>query len=515
MKNALIIVGATMAVVLLLLAALGCGRGSAPEVTLEATSTSDKDAAAQGERCARHDVPLTDCFICDSSFREPGRLWCREHDRYEDRCFICHPELEDPARLWCSEHSLYEDECTLCRPLLRDPLSPSPAGAGELQCPEHGVLEKECGICHPELAASLEPGSGLKIRFESARSAARAGVETARPIVKSGSPDAAFLARVTWDRNHYARVTPLAGGVLRHVAADVGQAVTKGEPMATLNSPEVSRAKSAYLSAVADEELKLTVLTRESELVEKLVSAQQDLDRARTEYKIARNQTAMAHQRLLNLGLTDKAVRMVEETGSSSSELEILAPLSGTVVDRHAVPGEAVEMGDALFKIARLSSMWLELSIPEHEVAGVSVGQTVGTTFDAHPGLKAIGRVTWVGSSVDEQSRMVKGRAVVPNPDRHLRDGMFGQAHLYADEASDGLYVPAGAVQRIDEHAFVFARLADDLFELRRVSLGATGRTNVLVIAGINPEDEIVVTHSFILKSEFLKSRLGAGCVDE
>ena len=515
MKKALIIVAATMAVVLLLLAAWGCGGGSTPEVTLEATSISDKDAVAQGERCARHDVPVIDCFICDPSLRELGRLWCKEHDRYEDRCFICHPELEDPARLWCSEHNLYEDECTLCRPALRDPTPSKAAVTAGLHCGEHDVPESECGICHPELAASLEPGAGLKIRFESARSAARAGVETARPIVESGSPGAAFLARVTWDENHFARVTPLAGGVLLNVAADVGQTVSKGERMATLNSPEVSRAKSAYLSALADEELKLTVLAREEELVEKLVSAQQDLDRARTEYKIARNQTAMAHQWLLNLGLTDEAVRMVEETGSSSSELEILAPLSGTIVDRHAVPGEAVEMGDALFKIARLSSMWLELSIPEHEVALVSVGQTVGATFDAHPGLKAIGRVIWVGSSVDEQSRMVKGRAVVPNPDRHLRNGMFGQAHLRPDEASEGLYVPAGAVQHIDEHAFVFARLADDLFELRRVTLGATGRTNVLVMAGINPEDEIVVTHSFILKSEFLKSRLGAGCVDE
>ena len=515
MKRTRLDASTTIALAILLLAATGCGRGSAREVAHETTSMSDRDADAQAERCARHDFPLTECFICDPSLREPGRLWCTEHDRYEDRCFHCHPELEEPERLWCSEHNLYEDECTLCRPALRDPLSPSPAGKTELQCQEHGVLEKECGICHPELASSLEPGSGLKIRFESARSAARAGVETARPIVQSGLPDAAFLARVTWDQNHFARVTPLAGGVLRHVASDVGQTVSRGERMATLSSPEVSGAKSEYLSARANEELKLTVLAREKDLVEKMVSAQQELDLARTEHEIARNQTAMARQRLLNLGLTDEAVRMVEETGSTSSELDILAPLSGTIVDRHAVPGEAVELGDALFKIANLSSMWLELSIPEHEVALVSVGQSVGATFDAHPGLQATGQVTWIGSSVDEQSRMVKGRAVVPNPDRLLRNGMFGQASIRADNASDGLYVPAGAVQHIDNQAFVFARLADDLFELRRVLLGATGRTNVLVRDGISPEDEIVVTHSFILKSEFLKSRLGAGCVDE
>ena len=206
---------------------------------------------------------------------------------------------------------------------------------------------------------------------------------------------------------------------------------------------------------------------------------------------------------------------MVEETGSTSSELDILAPLSGTIVDRHAVPGEAVELGDALFKIARLSSMWLELSIPEHEVSLVSVGQTVGATFDAHPGLKAIGRVTWVGSSVDEQSRMVKGRAEVPNPDRQLRHGMFGQAHLHADEppmVSTCRPTPCSASTNMHSCLLVWPTTSSSFAE----SLSAPRVAhNVLVTAGIDPEDEIVVTHSFTLKSEFLKSRLGAGCVDD
>ena len=113
--------------------------------------------------------------------------------------------------------------------------------------------------------------------------------------------------------------------------------------------------------------------------------------------------------------------------------------------------------------------MWLELSIPENEVSTVSIGQSVGATFDAQPGLQATGRVTWIGSSVDEQSRMVKGRAEVANPDLLLRHGMFGRASLRTEIASDGLFVPAGAVQHIDDRAFVFVRLADDLFELRRV----------------------------------------------
>ena len=504
-----------VALVLLVLVTWGCGNGPSVETAPEGTTLGNEQADARGERCARHDLPVTGCFICDAALREPGRLWCGEHDRYEDRCFLCHPELEDPERLWCSEHNLYEDECTFCHPELHYTSRPSAAASDDLECLEHRVMEKECGICHPELAAAMEPGSGLKIRFESAKSAAMAGVETARPSVASDQTDATFLARLTWDRNHYARVTPLAGGVLRQVAADVGQYVSRGDRLATLSSPEVARVKSSYLSARAEEELKLTLLTRERELVAKKVSPQQDLDRAGAEYKIGRNATAMARQQLLNFGLTEQAVLLLEETGSTSSELEILAPMSGTIVDRHAVSGEAVEPGDALFRIARLSSLWLEISIPEREASLVSVGQEVVATFDAHPGLEATGRVTWIGSSIDEQSRMVKGRATVPNPKRQLRHGMFGQARIRSDMASDGLYVPVDSVQHIDGRPYVFARLADDLFELRRVALGDSAGAKVAVVAGLSPQDEIVVTHSFTLKSEFLKSRLGAGCVDE
>ncbi len=475
MKDSPKLITITVSLALLTLAATGCGRNPAPERVPETTAVSDKQADTRVDRCSRHGLPSVACFICEPTLRDPDRLWCAGHDRYEDRCFLCHPEIEDPDRLWCAEHSLYEDECFLCHPELRESATAAAHAVAGLYCGEHEVPESECGICHPELAASLEPGSGLKIRFESARSARRAGVETARPIVDGGVPEAAFLARVTWDQNHFARVTPLAGGVLRRVESDVGQTVSKGDRMATLSSQEVSRVKSDYLSARADEELKLIVLDREKRLVAKRISAQQD---ARPGARRARDREERDSQESPAAARTSgspprrsiQSRRPVRPHRSSRSSPR--CPARSSIA--HAVPGEAVETGDPLFKIARLSSMWFELSIPEHEVALVSVGQSVVVTFDAQQGLEADGRVTWVGSSVDEQTRMVTGRAVVPNPDRLLRHGMFGQAHLQMDMTADGLSVPAGAVQHIDEQAFVFARLDDDLYELRRVSLGAT-----------------------------------------
>jgi cobalt-zinc-cadmium efflux system membrane fusion protein len=403
----------------------------------------------------------------------------------------------------------------LCHPELADTATRSGGSTAGLQCTEHDLTENECGICHPDLAADLEPGEGLKVRLESAESAELAGIRTAPPIEATNHRNSSFLARVTWDQNNYAHVTPLAGGVVREVEANVGDTVLKGQRIATLNSPEIARAKSAYLSARAEEELARTVLERERRLVEERVSAQQDLDQAKAEHRKATNATATARQHLLNFGLTEQAIRHLETTGSTSSALEILAPLSGTIVDRHAVAGEVVKPGDAVFAIASLANMWLELSIPENRVASVSLGQKVIATFDAQPGLRAEGHLTWVGSSVDESSRMVKGRAEVSNADGMLRDGMFGHARVLSSTAVEGLFVPRDEVQYIDDRAYVFVRLEGDLFELRSVVLGAADGPRMQIAQGLAADDDVVVEHSFTLKAELLKSRLGAGCVHD
>ncbi|HSG86711.1 MAG TPA: efflux RND transporter periplasmic adaptor subunit, partial [Candidatus Limnocylindrales bacterium] len=230
--------------------------------------------------------------------------------------------------------------------------------------------------------------------------------------------------------------------------------------------------------------------------------------------EMARSRAAGARQKLLDHGLAESAIADLDAGGSPSSELHVVAPLDGTIVDRDAVVGESVEPGDVLFRVARLDSMWLEMSVPESEVSQVAPGQEVVVTFERHPGLEARGRVTWVGSSIDPETRMVEARAEVANPDRMLRHGMFGRARIDSQRSSWALWIPADAVQHVDGHPFVFARLAADLFELRKVAIGGSAGGRVAVTAGLHPEDEIVVAHSFVLKSELLKSRLGAGCVD-
>jgi cobalt-zinc-cadmium efflux system membrane fusion protein len=496
---------------------------------LSSAEAIQSGASLQDTLCKRHGIPETLCFFCDPSLREPGRLWCNEHERYEDRCFICRPEFKEENRLWCEAHKLYEDECFICHPELEDepiagerkdvhPAVRSPVQGTppkELQCVEHGVLERECGICHPELIEGLSIGHGLKIRLESSASAEKAGIITTVPTPGTPLARHSFLGKTTYNHNRFARITPLTGGIVQKVLVDVGASVSEGQLLAEISSPEFAQAKSKYLSALAEEALKKIVFEREKRLLKKKISAQQDYEQARAEYRMAKSDKEAILQQLINYGLTEEEIHTLEETRSGSSFLPIRAPFAGTLVSRNAVIGEVVRPGHTLFDLADISSMWIELSIPESNLNLVTVNDRVEVTFDVLPEVSVRGDITWISADIDERTRMLKGRAVVPNTGFLLKQGMFCRISLLSEEHTGALFVSVDALHTLGDKPFVFVKLADDLYEARRILAGGKERGTLEILAGLSPHEEVVVEHSFTLKSEFLKSRLGVGCVDE
>ncbi|MDR4503274.1 MAG: efflux RND transporter periplasmic adaptor subunit [Candidatus Scalindua sp.] len=421
--------------------------------------------------------------------------------------------VRDANRLWCNEHGVYEDECFICHPELKSDNSEVPSV--ELYCEEHRVLEKECGICRPELTSSLLPGKGLKVRLESPESAAKAGVVTAFPDEDKHPATHSVLCQVSYNMNFFARITPLTSGVVRRVLADVGAYVSKDDVLVEIISSEIASAKVDYLTALVNETLKELVYEREKGLFEKKISSQREYQQARAEYQVATHTTNTRRQQLLNYGFTEAEVKKIVETRSSSSILPIRAPFSGTIIERNAVLGEAVELGDTLFSLADLSTMWLELSIPEYLLSFFRVGNTVEANFHSLPGKRLHGNLIWLASGIEEKSQMLKGRAIVENPEFLLKHGMFGKSSLLSEQPDKGLYVPLESIQRFDNKSFLFVKLSDDLYEIRRVVPGSRNDDKIEIIEGVSLHEKVVVEGSFTLKSEFLKSRLGEGCVDE
>ncbi len=494
------------------------------EPTPKSEASEESASGGEIEVHAIADCPAGDgCFICDPSKREAGRLWCKEHNRYEDRCFECHPDLKDPKRIYCSEHGVYEDECYLCHPELKGKMKEEPStssnspAAPVLMCKEHDVVEKECAVCHPDLAPGLKPGENLKIRVASAEAMELVGVEVSNPESTTTRPSVEAYATVDYNQNQVAKITPLVEGIVREIAVVPGHTVAAGDILGTLHSPEFAEMKSRFLAATAAKKLAGLQVSRERRLADKQISAAADLETAEAAAEVADVDLAAARQRLLNLGLSANEIDLLATDGRPTSLLTLKAPFAGTIVDRDVAVGERVEAGEPIFVLADLSTMWLELSIPSGNAVGIAPGMEVSATFSDLPDTVITAELVWIASEVDGKTRRIQARALVKAPPVALRKGLYGEARIHLGEASPSLAVPTGAIQTIDGVPFVFVRKEPALYAATRVRISSGTTTGQLtsISGGLATDDLIVSKGSYILRSEFLKSLLGAGCVDD
>ncbi len=243
--------------------------------------------------------------------------------------------------------------------------------------------------------------------------------------------------------------------------------------------------------------------------------SKRDMESKSREVKTATFSMESAGRRLCTLGLSEGEIDAISVASAGLSRHKIRAPFDGTIVARKAVVGEAIAEGHPLVTLVDLSQMWLSLSIPSDHVALISKGSQVEVDIPDLHGTKIAGTLVWVDTAIDERSRMVKARAVVENPNGRLKSGMFGEARIAVGAARHVLRVPKDAVLSYGRHPYVFIRREDDLYDIRRVALGRQYDGAVDIVSGLNPQEQIVVAGTFTVMSEFLKSRLGAGCVDD
>ncbi|MEZ6188219.1 MAG: efflux RND transporter periplasmic adaptor subunit [Planctomycetota bacterium] len=458
--------------------------------------------------CAAHGVPAARCPWCDPGLIESLGT-CGEHAVPEALCSRCTPALIpgfEAAHDWCREHTLPESQCVLCHPELAGAPEPPPPGAVDLL---RAALPRSNRP--PSAACDTE---ALQVRFASAEIARDAGLAYAQVEEVQVPLTLRCTAELEHDQNAYAHVVPLAGGVIEAVLQDLGARVQAGDPLARIASPELGAAKADLLQAQSLVALQERIAERERRLSDEALSTRREALFAEAELQRSQVAVSRATQRLLGLGLSAAEVAAVASTQDTSSSLTLRAPLSGSVVARHAVRGEVVDASQALFAVADTAQVWAMLALPEDEAHRVQRGQPVALALGALPGETFAGRVTWVSPELDRRTRTVAARAEVPNPDGRLRAGMFGEATVHVSPRAPRTVVPKVAVQWEGCCNVVFVRHSDRLFAPRKVLLGADLGQRWVVDAGLEPGETVVTTGSFLLKTEILKGSIGAGCCD-
>ncbi len=385
-------------------------------------------------------------------------------------------------------------------------------------CPEHRVLEIEDALCRAEHIGDLRPGEGLLVRLESEQVAAQAGVMTTTPTPMEIAQHLSVPARLLFNRECTASIAPVASGTVRRVHVRPGTRVEQDDLLLEISTPELAPLQTGVSGARARLRQAQTSLEREQDLLAKGISSQQEYEQAKTAYASASSELEQYRQQLLNFGLDAAGITSTNSAPDSVKNLApIRAPFGGIITNLTTSIGEVVTPASVLLTLTDPDILWLELSIPATRAGNIRNHSDINVYIDgATEPLQAT--LFHVDAALDEQSRTLRALAHIPNPDGHLKAGMFARAAIATGPASPGLALPAEAIQHIDGDSYIFIQQQADLFELRRVNTGAIQDGLVGISAGLDPGHDLAVrvvsARGFALKSEVLRARLGASCAD-
>ena len=337
----------------------------------------------------------------------------------------------------------------------------------------------------------------------------RAGIVLA--TVRAGHADAVLRLPGVVEANAYKQVTvtPIVGGRVTRVLAELGQSVRAGQPLAELFSPEVTEAERRFVSARAELDAHERELQRTEKLVEIGSASRQELERLHAEHTAKLTEIESARSRLQLLGLSATAISGLGPGKDVGAIATLTSPISGIVTERTANAGLNVETTTKLFTVVDLSTVWVVADAYERDFARVHVGVPASIRMKAFPDATLKGRVSYIDPQVNAETRTAKIRVEVPNSQRELRLGMFADVTIEAAGEATVALIPGTAVQNVGTRTVVY--LADTKqpgrFVEREVGLGDRSGNDVAVSRGVQPGDTIVADGSFAIRAE--RDRLG------
>jgi Cu(I)/Ag(I) efflux system membrane fusion protein len=316
------------------------------------------------------------------------------------------------------------------------------------------------------------------------------GVKSETAALRELNRTLRVTGRIEIDERHTYTIAPkFEGWVERLYVNTTGQAVTKGQPLFDVYSPELVSAQREHTLAIQG-----------------LASLKEAGDDA----KQSMQQLATASAaRLKNW---DIAGAQSDATASSESRPRVtfFAPVSGIVLEKKAVQGMRFMPGEMLYQIADLSSVWTIAEVPEQDIGQVRLGDHVQVSVAPYPDRTFDGKVDFIYPTLDSATRTVQIRMEIANPKGMLKPAMFANAQISVGKANKVLTLPSSAVIDSGTRQVVLVRLAEGRFEPREVTLGGRSDNYVEVLTGVAEGEQVVTSANFLIDAESnLKAALG------
>ena len=292
------------------------------------------------------------------------------------------------------------------------------------------------------------------------------------------------------------------GGPVHELLATPGQSVRAGQPLLTVNSPDYSAARSAYLKARTAFLLADKFYVRAQDLLAHGAIAESDFQTAESTRNQAQADLQASEDALRVLGIKDPE-SLSKNPPTSTAQVPVLAPVSGEIVERLVGPGQLLQAGATqVYTISDMSTVWVLVNVYQGEMAYVRIGDRVDVNTDSYPETFH-GRISYIATALDPNTRTLQARIVTENPGKKLKKDMYVTASVDAGAVPNALTVPDAAVLRDTENQpFVYVQSSANAnqFARRLVQLGEshTGRTQIT--SGLQEGEHVVGDGSLFLQ---------------
>jgi membrane fusion protein, heavy metal efflux system len=319
--------------------------------------------------------------------------------------------------------------------------------------------------------------------------------------------------RVEADETRMARVGAPVTGRVTELEAYEGEPVKRSQTLATIYSTELANAESVFLKARTQQQLGERAVARAKQLLDAGVIGEAEFQRREAELQQINTEVASSREQLGVLGLTRDALERLQTSKVVDSTTHVVSSLDGIVLERKATIGQVIQAVETMFVISDLSTVWLVADVPEQSAGGLAVGKAVEAEIPALPGQKINGRLSFVSSVVNPETRTVRARMNVENPHRRFKPAMLATMTI-VDGVQARRVVPANAVVREDNADHVFVEIGPNRYLLRKVVLGDEAGDNRVLLEGLEGGERIVIKGAFHLNNErnrqLLRSSEGA-----
>ena len=337
----------------------------------------------------------------------------------------------------------------------------------------------------------LAEGMTPQLQFEQVRQ---------RPLARTLT----VTGKVQFNEDVTARVlAPLPGQVV-DLPVRVGDRVERDQALLAIRSREVASLVTEYLEGHRDLEFAEKTFNMTKDLFDHQASSRIALQQSESELEKARARFARGAEALQIYGIDP---REAERGRIVNPAISVRSPISGTVIERAVTTGQFVQPESGpLLVVADLNTVWVLADVFERDIRHVRPGLRANVTTAAYPDGRFTARVARIHDAVDSESRTVKVRFLVNNPEGRLKPEMFATVSLFLNESEPALAIPTAAAFTEGGSNFVYVRGDESCLSRRRVETGGEVAGLLRVTQGLRT-GETVVTKGVMLIRQMEQNR--------